>query len=158
MPLGIIAGIVSGASAIAGASAARKSSKAQRRQNELQRKVNRLKNAQAKRAFLRNFRQQQAAILQSSVAMGVGLASSAVQGQVQSARSQKATAQAEFGKMRLWGEQGADAMNDISKYQGQAAMFGAVSSFASQFISFGGGGGSGGGGGGGGSGGSGGIA
>lgn len=120
---------------------AKKGSKAQARANEAQRKINKLKNAQSKRSFLRAFRQQQADVISAAVAAGVGIDSSAVSGTRQSMEMQRRLAVKEFGKMdELGGEQTA-AMNQASKYSYRAQTWGQVASFASSFISFGGGGG-----------------
>lgn len=116
--------------------AGKKASKAQQAANEAQRKINKLKNFQAKRQFLRNFRQAQANVLTSAIAAGVGIESSAFQGTAQSQLSQRGTALADFAKMdELGGEQTA-AMNAQSRATAKAQTWGAVSSFASSFISF----------------------
>lgn len=142
--------VVSAGSAIMSHKAGKKASRAQQEANEAQRKINQLKNKQAKRAFLRNFRQAQANLISASIASGVGLESSAVQGGVTSVRSQRDLAVKEFGQMDTLGGEMTAAMNSASRNQLRAQTWSAVSSFAQQFIAFGGGGGGGGGGSGGG--------
>ena len=133
----LVAAIVSGASALGGMRSARKATKAQQAMNEAQRKINRLKNRQAKRAFLRNFRQQQAMALQRSVAAGVGLESSAFQGQAASLGSQRALGLKEFAQMEALGAEYTAAQNAYSSRSAQAQRWSTVGSFAQQFISFG---------------------
>lgn len=136
-PLAIFAAVTTVASALGGASAASKSSKAQKRANEAQRKINTMKNKQAKRQFLRQFRQAQAGALMSGIAGGVGLESSRVQGARASNLAQGGTAMREFAEMNALGGEMTSAMNAQSKYNAQAAAYGAVGQFASQFIDFG---------------------
>ena len=116
----------------------RKSSKAQKRANEAQRKINRLKNRQAKRAFLRNFRQSQAVALVQGIASGVGLESSIVQGTLASQGSQARTGLREFQTFNRLGAEFTSAQNAASSAAFKSQVFGQVASFASSFISFGG--------------------
>ena len=73
---------------ILGFDQAKKATKAQKKSNRLQRDINRLRNKQAKRDFLRNFRQTQAAQLVGATGAGVDLESSAFQGTLASERTQ----------------------------------------------------------------------
>jgi hypothetical protein len=135
--MAIFAAIIAGVSALASARSAKKGSKAQQRGNEAQREINKLKNKQSKRAFMRKFRQAQAMALQQSIARGIGLESSVTQGTRSSQLTQGLVGVTEFNKMGELGGQVTDSMNAMSKYQAQAQTWGAVSSFASQFIAFG---------------------
>ena len=134
-----IAGIglaVSAAGTVASLRAGKKATRAQKKANESQRKINRLKNLQARRAFLRQYRQAQANVLSGAIAAGVGLESSAFQGTLQSERSQARTALGEFKQMDQLGGEMTKFMNQQSSAAGRAQTFGAVSNFASQFIAF----------------------
>ena len=97
--------------------------------------LNRLTNAQAKRDWLRKFRQLQADAILQGVAAGVGLESSLVQGQLQSQSAQKTQGLKDFAEADRLGasiigaeQRGADARSN-------AAIGGTVASFAAQFIS-----------------------
>lgn len=113
------------------ASKAKKGNKAVRAQN-------RLKNKQAKRAFLKNFRQAQATTLMESVASGAGLGSSRFQGTLASQKSQAFQAVDEFNEMDRLGGQVTKFQNQAQNDQLKAAGFGAVSSIALSFVGFGG--------------------
>jgi len=139
-PFALAALALSGASAIAGASASRKARKSQRRANEAQREQNRLKNFQAKRAFLRNFRQTQAEALMAPIAAGVGLESSLAQSQLQSQGAQARVASEEFLEMDELGGQYAAHMNSAARRQAQAGIYGQIGNFAMSFAAFGSGG------------------
>lgn len=104
--------------------------------NEAQKKLNRKKNAQAKRAFLRQFQQAQAASLVAGIASGVGLESSIVQGQLASQATQAATAIKEFKEFDVLGAQVGDLRQAAASAASRSQTFGQVASFASQFISF----------------------
>mgnify|MGYP001827430837 CR=1 FL=1 len=134
--LGIVSAIVSVGSAIAGASKARQASKANRRANQTQRQINEMKNFQAKRQFLRNFRQAQAAALAGGVARGASLESSGVQSARASQGSQAITATGEFNRMDELGALMTHQLNSASKYSAQSSAFGALSQFAGQFAQF----------------------
>jgi hypothetical protein len=136
--MGVITTIVAGVSAAAGAIKARKAGKAGKRANAAQLKATRLKNAQAKRAFMRQFRQAQATNLTAGIAAGVGLESSTVQGQAGSLGTQSAIAQKEFKKFDELGVEVSRQRQKQADANAAAAAFGAVSSFASKFVSFGG--------------------
>ena len=114
---------------------ANKASKAQKNANSTQRDINKLKNEQQKRAFLRNFRQTQAAALMNSVASGVGLESSGVQGTLASEQTQKATNLADFREFNRLGAEVASFQNRAATKGFNSAVGGSVASFASQFIS-----------------------
>lgn len=131
--------VVAAGSAYASHRAAKKGSRAQKRANEAQRKINKLKNAQSKRSFLRAFRQQQANVISAGVAAGVGIDSSAIQGTLNAQQGQRALAVKEFEQMDEFGGEMTAQMNAASRYSARAATWGAVSNFATSFISFGGG-------------------
>jgi hypothetical protein len=135
----IVAGVAAVGSAIGSARSAKKGVKAGKAANAAQLKATRLKNEQAKRSFMRKFRQAQAANLTAGIAAGVGLESSTIQGGAASLRTQAADALAEF---KVFDELGVEVSSQRQKQSdatARAAAFGAVSSFASKFISFGGG-------------------
>lgn len=136
---------ISAGSAYASHRAGKKAAKAQKKANEAQRKINKLKNFQAKRQFLRNFRQAQANVLSSAIASGVGIDSSAFQGTQQSQMQQANVAVKEFKQMDEYGGEMTQAMNRQASATARAQTWGAVSSFASSFIAFPSGGGGGGG-------------
>lgn len=62
--------------------------------------ITRLRNKQAKRSFLKKFRQAQAQALVEGVASGASIDSSGTQGRLAAGRSQFRTAMFEFGKMQ----------------------------------------------------------
>ena len=136
MSVGITALVVTGVSAAASAHQGRKAKKAQKRANDAQRKINRLKNFQAKRAFLRQVRQAQAANLQEGIAAGVGLESSRVQGTQSSQEAQTRSSVTEFGVMDKLGTAQTSALNKAAQYQYNAGLFSTVSNFALQFAKF----------------------
>ena len=136
MTAAITALVVTGVSAVASASASRKARKSQRRANDAQREQNRLKNFQAKRAFLRNFRQVQAQALMAPIAAGVGLESSLAQSQLQSQGAQARVASEEFLEMDELGGLYAAHMNSAARRQGQASIYGQIGNFAMQFAAF----------------------
>lgn len=141
----VAATAVSAASAYKSHKAGKKAARAQKKANEAQRKINKLKNFQAKRQFLRNFRQAQANVISSAIASGVGIDSSAFVGTQQSQGTQANVAVKEFKKMDEFGGEMTTAMNQQASATAKAQTWGAVSSFASSFISFPSGGGGGGG-------------
>ena len=128
----VVSAVSTGASMYAGS----KAKKAQKKGNEAQRAINALKNKQAKRAYLRQFRQAQAAALQASIAAGVGLESSAFQGTISSQAAQAGTAAGEFLKFDELGGEVANQANKAANYQFNAGVYSQVAGFASQFISF----------------------
>lgn len=132
----VAATAVSAASAYKSHKAGKKAAKAQKKANEAQRKINKLKNFQAKRQFLRNFRQAQANVLSSAIASGVGIESSAFVGTQESQKQQANIAVKEFARMDELGGEQTMAMNQQARATSQAQTWGAVSSFASSFISF----------------------
>jgi hypothetical protein len=142
MAVTTIGAIALGASAIStgmSLSAGKKAKKAQQRANEAQMKANRLKNLQQKRTFLRGFRQAQANVLSTSIASGIGLGSSRTQGTLASEKSQAGLAVREFQQFDQLGVETANAQQQSASQAFRSQAFGAVASFSSQFISFGGG-------------------
>lgn len=114
--------------------AGKKATRAQEAANEAQRQINRLRNKQAKRQYLRQFRQAQAAVYTSAVSQGIGLGGSTVQGQRASHQAQRQTALTEFRRMDELGGEMTAAMNAASQAQFQGQTWGAVGSFAQRFI------------------------
>jgi len=127
---------VSAVGAVSSHRAAKKATKQGKKANEAQRKANQLKNKQAKRQFLRNFRQAQAATVISSVAAGVGLDSSAFQGTLSSEKSQARLAVNEFAQADKLGTDFMTAQNKAASASGRAQTFGQISQFALSFASF----------------------
>lgn len=123
--------------AVAGAAAsgaqAKKGVAAQKKGNKARRKAVQLQNMQAKREFLRKFRQAQANTLTSAIAAGVGFESSAIQGTLGSEQSQRTTALQEFSRSNQLGEQALRADNQAGSSASRAGTFGQISGFAMQF-------------------------
>lgn len=109
----------------------KKAKKASKAANAAQRKINRLKNEQSKRAFLRQFRQAQAAALVSGVASGVTIESSGVQGTLAGQFSQKETALSEFKQADDLGVAQQAAQNAQASANFAGSVFGSVAAFAS---------------------------
>lgn len=121
-----VAAIAVGGQLVAGS----KAKKASKRANRAQREINRLKNEQARRAYMRSFRQAQAAALVGGIASGAGLESSLVQGTLTSQHSQTITAQSEFNKTNELGDVYAAALNKQASANFMGSVFGSVASFA----------------------------
>lgn len=141
--MGVVSTIVAVGVAVTAAAAAhqekKKSASKKGRANKAQREINKLKNKQAKRNFLRQFRQAQANVLVESVAAGVGLESSAFQATLSSQKQQAITAVQEVEAQERLGERVAKLRRKAGKHDAAATTFSGVSQIASQFISFGGG-------------------
>lgn len=105
--------------------------------NKTQMKINRLRNAQAKRNFLRKFRQSQAATLSAGIASGAGLESSRVQGTTASQTAQAEVGLQEFAELDKLGAKHLGQSQSAANSQFKSAAFGQVASFASSFVSFG---------------------
>ncbi len=133
----ITTAVVAGASAVASYRSGRKASKAQSKANDNQREINRLKNQQAQRAFMRQFRQAQADVITGGVFQGIGLEGSTVQGQLVSNTAQMNTARREFAEMNRLGDAMTSNLNRASRYGFQANTFGQIGSLAMSFASFG---------------------
>ena len=116
-----------------GARASSQSKAAGRAQAE----ANRLRNKQAKRTFLRRFRQEQASVLTGAVASGAEFESSAFQGQLSSNISQKDTALTEFAEADRLGTEVISRQAKASSARFASGAAGSVGSFAAQFITFG---------------------
>ena len=96
---------------------AEKAKKAQKSANKMQRKINKLQNAQAKRDFLRQYRQQIMNVLSAGVAAGIGLESSVVQGSRSGTESQMRQGVAEFEAMERFGGLQWKYMNQVASHQ-----------------------------------------
>ncbi len=139
--MAVISALALGVAAIGTASslsAASKARKKGRQANAAQKKLNRKRNAIKKRAFLRQFQQAQAARLAEGISSGVGLESSTTQGALASQATQAATQIKEFKEFDALGAEVAGARQGAADAQSQSGSFGAVASFASSFIAFGG--------------------
>ena len=110
--------------------AGRKAKKAGKRANAAQRAMNKLKNKQNKRAFLRQFRQAQAAALVGGVAAGVDVGSSTVQGVLAGQATQAGVAGAEFAESERLGVEQTRQINKQASANFAASVFGSVASFA----------------------------
>lgn len=139
--MGVLTSIAMGAVALGGTVKSYKEGKAattaQKKGNKAQREINRLKNRQAKRSFMRGFRQVQGDVFAASVAQGIGLGGSTVQGQLQSNIAQMGTARREFQQMEDLGGEITKQMNRASNAQFKAGLAGQVGSFAGQFVDYG---------------------
>ena len=134
--MAVVTAIAVGVAAVSAAASihqAKKAESAGKKKNRIARKTNQLKNKQAKRAFLRNFRQAQANVLVGNVMAGVGLGSSAFQGTSASEKSQANTAINEFKEFDALGAQFTQQQNKQASAQGSSATFSAISSFAMSF-------------------------
>ena len=131
---------VSVASSLVGARKAKKARRARAKADLYQKKQNRLKQFQATRQFMRQFRQAQAAQYASSLAMGVDIESSAIQGTLASQGTQAHTAIAELNQTTDWANTQAKYLGQASKYDYQSQLAGVVGNFASSFMAGGPGG------------------
>ena len=105
-----------------GMSKAKKARKAQGRANAAQREINTLKNRQAKRQFLRQYRSNQAAALLSSVVAGVDMSSSMSMARIMSGESQARTGVIEFSEMERLGSVYSANMNSAQRHRYQGAI------------------------------------
>lgn len=110
--------------------AGNKAKKASKRANAAQRAINKLKNKQAKRAFLKKFRQAQAAALVGGIGSGVSVESSGVQGTLAGQATQARTAVSEFNQFDKLGAQQTAALNKQASANFAGSVFGSVASFA----------------------------
>ena len=110
--------------------AGNKAKKASKRANAAQRAINKLKNKQAKRAFLRQFRQAQAAALVGGIAAGVDVSSSTIQGVLSSQGTQARTGVSEFAEGERLGDVQTAAINKQASANFASSVFGSVASFA----------------------------
>lgn len=124
--------------AIAGTAASyvegRKARKASAAANAAQRESNRLRNFQARRQFLRGFRQAQGQALAGAIAAGIGIESSATQGTLASERSQRDTALREFKEFNRLGDVYTAQINRATNAQFRAGAYGSLGSFAGNFV------------------------
>ena len=138
--MGVVTSIVAAGVALAGAAGSAEASKRatshQKKANKAQRQINRLKNAQSKRQFLRDFRAAQANVVSGAVAAGVDVESSATQGTLGSQLTQTEVALEEFKIEDALGGVITNQTNRAVNATAQSNTFAAVSSFASNFIAF----------------------
>ncbi len=128
--MGVVSTIVAVAAIGGKLIAGRKAKKASKAANATQRAMNKLKNQQNKRAFLRQFRQAQAQALVGGIAAGVDVASSTVAGAMAGQESQRRTAVAEFAEGERLGDVQTAAINRQASANFAASVFGSVASFA----------------------------
>jgi hypothetical protein len=121
-------------STIKGQYDAHKARGAQRKANDLQKQLNELGNKQNIRAFLKNYRQQQANVLASGLAAGLGIESSSVQGAQSSLRTQANLGVTEAEEMTRLGGAAGDLRIKAGEYNMNAQLFGQVASLATSFI------------------------
>jgi hypothetical protein len=125
--------VLGAVSAVAGLISGKKASDKNKAANKMQAKINKFKNRQEIRAFLRNYRQQQANVLASGVAAGLGIESSSVQGALSSQRVQAQTGVGEAEKLSAMGAQVGGLRASAAKYNFNAGAFGTVSQLAMSF-------------------------
>ena len=129
--MAIFAAVIAVASIAGSLIQGQKAKKASKKANRAQRAINRLKNAQQKRAFLRRFRQAQAAALVGATASGVDVESSLTQGTLASQQTQNIVAGAEFKEFDRLGSVQAAAFNEQANANFAGSIFRAVGAFAS---------------------------
>ena len=126
--------VLGAVSAVAGLISGKKAADKNKDANKLQAEINKFKNRQEIRAFLRNYRAQQANVLASGVAAGLGIESSSVQGAQASLRSQKELSVSEANEMTALGAASGDLRVKAAKYNMNAQLFGQAASLATSFI------------------------
>lgn len=124
-------GVVSAVSAVAGLISGKKAADKNKDANKLQAEINKFKNRQEIRAFLRNYRAQQANVLASGVAAGLGIESSLVQGAQSSLQTQAQTSVNEAEKLSNMGAQVGGLRASAAKYNFNAGLFNIGAQFAS---------------------------
>ena len=129
----IAAAVAIGAAVVANKRAS-SASKKRGKANDSRKAANELRNKQARRNFLRAFRQAQANTLTAGLAAGIGLESSAVQGRRGSEVSQATTGLEEFNQFDILGKQFAKFEKKAARRDVQSGTFSGISSIAQQFI------------------------
>lgn len=132
MAFWMAAAALSGLSIAGGAKATSAQKKAQRTQME----INRLKNEQQKRKFMRNFRQQMGINLSAGIASGVGLESSRIGATASSQQAQARLGLKEFQKFDRLGAEVVSQQNKAADAAFASQAFGSLASFSSNFIDF----------------------
>ena len=127
MALGLAIGIVG---TLLSARSSRKASKQQQKANKARADIQRIKNKQAKRNFLKSFRLQQASAVVGGVAAGVDVESSRVQAQLASGQTQRRIGLQEFEQQEKLATTANIAEEASASRIRQAGVFGAVASFA----------------------------
>jgi len=135
-----VAAAVSVGSSLVGAGKAKKARKARQKADLYQKKQNKLRQFQATRQFMRQFRQAQAAQYSNALAMGIDLESSVIQGNLASQSSQARTALGELAEMNIYADTQAKYLGQASKYDYQSQLAGVIGNFAGSFMSGGPGG------------------
>jgi hypothetical protein len=125
--------VLSGISAVAGLISGKKASDKNKDANKMQAQINKFKNRQEIRAFLRNYRQQQADALAAGVFSGIGLESSSVQGARSSLQTQARTGTREAHKLSDMGAQVGGLRASAAKYNFNAGLFNTGAQIASSF-------------------------
>ena len=133
--LGLVALGISAVSTAVSLKEGKKARKAGEAANEAQKKANRIRNYQKKRAFLRNFRQQQANAYSEGIGSGVDIRSSAVQGRRASQGTQAGVASSEANKLDALGLEIADFQQSQADSNFRAQRANSIGSFALQFAS-----------------------
>lgn len=129
--MAIFSTVIAVASVVGSLIQGNKAKKASKKANRAQRAINRLKNAQQKRAFLRRFRQAQAAALVGATASGVEVESSLTQGTLASQKTQNIIAGAEFQEFDRLGGLQTQAFNEQANANFAGSIFSSVGAFAS---------------------------
>ncbi len=125
-----ISSIIAAAAVTGSVIVGKKAKKASKASNAAQRAINKLKNDQAKRAFLRNFRQAQAAALVGGISSGVTTESSGVQGTLASQATQATTGVTGFAQFDKLGAAQTAALNKQASANFAGSVFGSVTAFA----------------------------
>lgn len=107
-----------------------KARKAQNRARAAQMQANRIRNFQAQRQFMRNFRQAQAEALARGIAGGADPSSSFTQATMASEQSQVKTAQRDFAELSRLGEAASANLNRAANAQFASGLLSTASSFA----------------------------
>ena len=134
--LGIASLAISAISTIASKRSADKAEDKARAANKTQKELNRFRNQQRKRAFLKNFRIAQADAYTTTLASGADAESSRAQGARSSSATQADVAIREAEQIEKLGGEVSDLRQGAATQSTRSAQFGQLASFASQFISF----------------------
>lgn len=129
----VAAAVVAAASAYESSVQAKKAQKARNRANQAARDINKIRNTQSKRAFLKKFRAAQANTIAAGVAAGIGLDSSAIRATRSAQASQRALAIGEFDEMQDLSDEQLRYNRKAGQYGLRAGNWGAVSQFAASF-------------------------
>lgn len=126
---GFIQAVIGGALAIGSLVSGNKARKAQNSARAAQQQANRVRNFQAKRQFLRDFRQQQAAAIANPLAAGA-VDSSFSRATQSSQGTQANIASLDFSRLNELGELASANLNSAARAQFASSVFGTLGQFA----------------------------